>query len=104
MSLKDKLEIGLKPDAPYRPDNLPDFQANDPDCQDASMPGKSATAEQAREECDDTPAPRRVKAKLNRRRAEVTRAVAPRKAGTARRARRAQAVARSRKVRARKAR
>ena len=26
MSLKDKLEIGLKPDAPFRPDNLPDFQ------------------------------------------------------------------------------
>ena len=26
MSLKDKLEIGLKPDAPYRPDNLPEHQ------------------------------------------------------------------------------
>lgn len=27
MSLKDKLEIGLKPDAPYRPDNLPEEPA-----------------------------------------------------------------------------
>ena len=26
MSLKDKLEIGLKPDAAYRPDNLPEHQ------------------------------------------------------------------------------
>jgi hypothetical protein len=104
MSLKDKLEIGLKPDAPYRPDNLPDFQANDPECQDASLPGKSATAEQARDECDETPAPRRVKAKLNRRRAEVTRAVAPRKAATVRRASRARALARSRKAGARKTR
>jgi hypothetical protein len=26
MTLKDKLEIGLKEDAPYRKDNLPDFQ------------------------------------------------------------------------------
>ncbi|MCC7010312.1 MAG: hypothetical protein IT184_16005 [Acidobacteria bacterium] len=26
MSAKDKLEIGLKPDAPYRPDNLPEHQ------------------------------------------------------------------------------
>jgi len=104
MSLKDKLEIGLKPDAPYRPDNLPDFQANDPECQDASMPGKSATAEQARDECDETPAPRRVKAKLKSRRAEIRRATAPRKAGTVRRASRARAVARPRKAGARKTR
>lgn len=26
MTLKDKLEIGLKEDAPYRRDNLPEFQ------------------------------------------------------------------------------
>jgi len=32
MSLKDKLEIGLKPDAPFRPDNLPDFQRDDEAC------------------------------------------------------------------------
>ena len=30
MSLKDKLEIGLKPDAPYRPDNLPEHQQGRP--------------------------------------------------------------------------
>jgi len=29
MSLKDKLEIGLKPDAPYRKDNLPEFQQDE---------------------------------------------------------------------------
>ena len=39
MSLKDKLEIGLKPDAPYRPDNLPEFQQDDPACEVASTPG-----------------------------------------------------------------
>jgi hypothetical protein len=32
MSLKDKLEVGLKPDAPFRPDNLPDFQQDDKAC------------------------------------------------------------------------
>jgi hypothetical protein len=26
MSLKDKLELVLKPDAPYRPDNLPETE------------------------------------------------------------------------------
>jgi hypothetical protein len=30
MSLKDTLEIGLKPDAAYRPDNLPESQQPDP--------------------------------------------------------------------------
>jgi hypothetical protein len=29
MTIRDKLEIGLKPDAPYRPDNLPDFQKDE---------------------------------------------------------------------------
>jgi len=31
MTLKDKLEIGLKEDAPYRRDNLPDAQATGPE-------------------------------------------------------------------------
>jgi hypothetical protein len=53
MSLKDKLEIGLKPDAPYRKDNLPEGQQDDPACQDAATPGDSAAAERARDECDD---------------------------------------------------
>ena len=31
MTLKDKLEIGLKPDAQYRKDNLPDAQVRGPE-------------------------------------------------------------------------
>lgn len=53
MSLKDKLEIGLRPDAPYRKDNLPEFQQDDPACQDAARPDESASAEQARADCDE---------------------------------------------------
>jgi len=60
MSLKDKLEIGLKPDAPYRPDNLPEFQQDDPACREAGMPGTSPKVERARDECDVAPAPRRL--------------------------------------------
>ena len=55
MSLKDKLEIGLKPDAPYRPDNLPEFQRDDPSCKEAATPGESGDLEQAREECETPP-------------------------------------------------
>jgi len=51
MSIKDKLEVGLKPDAPFRPDNLPDFQKDDPSCQVAGEPGESSRVEQARDEC-----------------------------------------------------
>ena len=51
MSLKDKLEIGLKPDAPYRPDNLPDFQQDDPACVEAAEPGTDPKQEAARDEC-----------------------------------------------------
>jgi hypothetical protein len=53
MSLKDKLEIGLKPDAPYRPDNLPEHQQDDPDCVEASEPGDGPRQREARERCDD---------------------------------------------------
>ena len=31
MTWRDKLEIGLKPDAPYRKDNLPDQQVRGPE-------------------------------------------------------------------------
>ena len=31
MTWKDKLEIGLKDDAPFRRDNLPEFQQTDPE-------------------------------------------------------------------------
>ena len=51
MSLKDKLEIGLKPDAPYRPDNLPEFQKDDPACQVAAEPGDGPDQAEAREDC-----------------------------------------------------
>jgi hypothetical protein len=59
MSLKDKLEIGLKPDAPYRQDNLPEFQQDDPDCVDAAEPGDGPSERAARERCSP-PAPARV--------------------------------------------
>jgi hypothetical protein len=55
MSLKDKLEIGLKPDAPFRPDNLPDFQKDDPACQVAATPGDTPSLRQARAECEAPP-------------------------------------------------
>jgi hypothetical protein len=53
MSIKDKLEIGLKPDAPYRPDNLPEFQQADADCQDAATPGDGPEQREARDACTD---------------------------------------------------
>ena len=55
MSLKDKLEIGLKPDAPYRPDNLPDFQQDDPACKVAATPGDNRALREARAECEAPP-------------------------------------------------
>jgi hypothetical protein len=51
MSLKDKLEIGLKPDAPYRKDNLPDFQQDDPACDVAATPGDTPALRRARKAC-----------------------------------------------------
>lgn len=51
MSLKDKLEVGLKPDAAYRPDNLPDFQKGDPACEVAAEPGESVRQRSARVVC-----------------------------------------------------
>lgn len=56
MSLKDKLEIGLKPDAPFRRDNLPDFQQHDEACKEGATPGESPEVEQARADCDQSPA------------------------------------------------
>ena len=51
MSLKDKLEIGLKPDAPFRKDNLPDFQKDDPACDLGATPGETPSVERARKAC-----------------------------------------------------
>jgi hypothetical protein len=55
MSLKDKLEIGLKPDAPFRKDNLPDFQKDDPACDVAATPADTPAVERARKECATPP-------------------------------------------------
>lgn len=67
MSFKDKLELGLKPDAAYRSDNLPDFQKDDPNCRVAGEPGESVRVQRAREECAEPvrrrPASRRAKSK-----------------------------------------
>lgn len=57
MSLKDKLEIGLKPDAPYRQDNLPEHQQDDPDCQEGAEPGEGPDQRVARDRCG-SPDPR----------------------------------------------
>jgi len=55
MSLKDKLEIGLKPDAPFRKDNLPDFQQDDPACDAAATPRDTPSVERARKDCTMPP-------------------------------------------------
>jgi hypothetical protein len=68
MSLKDKLEIGLKPDAPYRPDNLPDFQRDDPACKVAGLPGDSPELEDARAACAAPPSTRPVRVRKKRER------------------------------------
>ena len=70
MSLKDKLEVGLKPDAPFRPDNLPEFQQDDEACRVAATPGESPELKKARAECHELPA----KEKQRRRAARVGKA------------------------------
>jgi hypothetical protein len=53
MTWKDKLEIGLKEDAPYRKDNLPPDQVRGPEL--SNGPGRSPEIPLARE--DETAAP-----------------------------------------------
>ena len=48
MTWKDKLEIGLKEDAPYRNDNLPETQVRGPDV--PSGPGRSPEIPAARQD------------------------------------------------------
>ena len=48
MTWKDKLEIGLKDDAPFRRDNLPDFQKTDDAA--APAPPENPEAERSPEE------------------------------------------------------
>ena len=58
MTWKDKLEIGLKEDAPYRKDNLPASQVRGPEI--PSGPGRSPEIPAAREdaaEVEEAPAP-----------------------------------------------
>jgi hypothetical protein len=55
MSLEDKLEIGLEPEAPYRKDNLPAFQQDDPDWTVAATPGDSESLRRARKDCSTPP-------------------------------------------------
>lgn len=51
--VKDKLEIGLKPDAPNRPTNLPDSQRPHP----PHPPGTQPESEGAAPPSDDKPVP-----------------------------------------------
>ena len=66
MSLKDKLEIGLKPDAPFRKDNLPDFQKDDPACDAAATPSDTPSVERARKDCATPPVKQEQVAKERR--------------------------------------
>ena len=38
----------MKPDAPFRKDNLPEFQQDDPKCEVAASPGQTPSVERAR--------------------------------------------------------
>jgi hypothetical protein len=54
--LKDELEVGLRPDAPYRKENLPELQQDDPACDEAARPDDSPGVERACGESDEAPA------------------------------------------------
>jgi hypothetical protein len=62
MTWKDKLELGLKEDAPYRKDNLPPRQVRGPEV--AAGPGRSAEVPLARG--DDEPAPEHTPARADK--------------------------------------
>ena len=55
MTIKDKLEIGLKEDAPYRKDNLPENQVRGPEVPAGS--GRSPEIPRAREDRNIVPDP-----------------------------------------------
>ena len=86
MSLKDKLEIGLKPDAPFRKDNLPDFQQDDPACDEAASPADTPSVERARKECTMPPEKERqiAEEEAAARERQTTRPVAKRRTSTGR--------------------
>ena len=60
MTLKDKLEIGLKEDAPYRKDNLPESQVRGPEI--PTGPGRSPEIPLARTDTNVVPEPEEVPA------------------------------------------
>ena len=55
MTIKDKLEIGLKEDAPYRKDNLPPEQVRGPEI--PTGPGRSPEVPVARGDRNVVPEP-----------------------------------------------
>ena len=55
MTWKDKLELGLKDDAPFRKDNLPEKQVRGPEI--PAGPGRSPVIPAAREDLENTPDP-----------------------------------------------
>ena len=55
MTWKDKLEIGLKEDAQFRKDNLPEQQVRGPEV--PSGPGRSPLIPAAKEEAEAQPPP-----------------------------------------------
>jgi len=55
MTWKDKLEIGLKNDAPFRKDNLPEQQVHGPEI--PSGDGRSPVIPEAQEEAESEPPP-----------------------------------------------
>jgi hypothetical protein len=62
MTVKDKLEIGLKEDAPYRKDNLPERQVRGP--KRPAGPGRSPEVVAARgDKTKPSPRPRRPRRK-----------------------------------------
>jgi hypothetical protein len=63
MTVKDKLEIGLKEDAPYREDNLPEQQVRGP--KRSTGPGRSPEVVAARG--DETEPPQRPQTRTTRR-------------------------------------
>lgn len=64
MTWKDTLEIGLKEDAPYRKDNLPDRQVRGPE--KAAGPGRSPEITMARDDRTQPPRPLRARPRAPR--------------------------------------
>jgi len=58
MTWKDKLEIGLKEDAPFRKDNLPESEVKGPEL--PSGPGRSAVIPAAEEVSKNQAAPETI--------------------------------------------